>query len=88
MKRETGSRFSFFLDVILRPRLHKKVAAVEFMGSGVSKAIGSKICVYLLIVINKYYNQKAIVFSWITFWRMPYFERHPRDGVAALDKLP
>ena len=28
-----------------RPRSHKRVAAVEFMGPKVSKAIGSKICV-------------------------------------------
>ena len=31
--------------MILRFRSHKKVAVVEFMGSRISKAIGSKICV-------------------------------------------
>ena len=46
LKRKLVSRVSFVLaDVARRPRSHKRVAAVEFMGPRVSKTNGSKICV-------------------------------------------
>ena len=51
LHRKLVSRVLFVLAVARRPRSHKRVAAVEFMGLGVSKAFGSKICVILILLL-------------------------------------
>ena len=51
-KRKLVSRVSFVLAVVLRPRSHKRVAAVEFTSPRVSKAIGPKILSFLRAVAS------------------------------------